>query len=102
MGGPKRGRGRHDKNQALLFALRHKLRRQIMVLMLDGREASPSQIAEELNAVLSSVAYHVRVLAECGALQATVNQNVRGATKHFYRCSMDAEWARTMLEEDED
>lgn len=102
MGGSKRGRGRHDKNQALLFALRHKLRRQILLLMLDGREASPSEIAAELNAVLSSVAYHVRVLAECGALRATGNEHVRGATKHFYRSSMDAKWARTMLEEDED
>jgi predicted transcriptional regulator len=102
MGGSKRGRGRHDKNQALLFALRHQLRRQIMQLMLDGREASPSQIAKELDARLSSVAYHVRVLAECGALKATVNEKVRGATKHFYRCSMEAEWAQEMLEEDED
>lgn len=102
MGGSKRGRGRHDKNQALLFALRHQLRRRILRLMLDGREASPSQIAEELDERLSSVAYHVRVLAGCGALTPTGNEHVRGATKHFYCCSMDAKWARVMLEEDED
>lgn len=101
MGGARRGRGRHDKNQELLFALRHQLRRRIMRLMLDGREASPSQIAAELDAILSSVAYHVRVLAECGALRPTANEHVRGATKHFYRASMDAAWAQKMLEEDE-
>jgi DNA-binding transcriptional ArsR family regulator len=100
MAGSKRSKRRRDKNHGLIAALRHPLRRQILRLMADGREASPSELAVELDQALSNVAYHVRVLAECGALRPVGNRQVRGATQHFYRWSLDAEWAQTVLEED--
>lgn len=82
------------------MALRHPLRREILRLMSDGREISPKELAEELGETLASVAYHVRVLTECGALKPTRKRKVRGATQHFYSWSLEAEWARAMLEAD--
>jgi DNA-binding transcriptional ArsR family regulator len=97
----KRGRRRRNKNHSLIAALRHPLRREILRLLSDGRKASPSEIAEALELPLSNVAYHVRVLAECGVLKAAGKQQVRGATQHFYRSTLKAEWAQAMLEEGE-
>jgi DNA-binding transcriptional ArsR family regulator len=97
-----RRRKKRNNNHALLAALRHPLRRRILRLMSDGREASPSEIAKQLGEDLSKVAYHVRVLADAGALEVSGEQPVRGATKHFYSESLDAEWAETMLDENED
>lgn len=87
-------------SQKLIAALRHPLRREILRLMSDGREASPSEVAEELDQLLSNVAYHVRVLVECGALKPVGKRKARGATQHFYSWSMEADWARAMLEAD--
>jgi DNA-binding transcriptional ArsR family regulator len=91
------GSSRHHK---LVVALRHPLRREILRLMSDGREISPSEIAQELDETLASVAYHVRVLTECGALKQARKQKVRGATQHFYSWSLEADWARAMLDAD--
>ncbi len=89
-------------NHRLITALRHPLRREILRLMSDGREASPSELAEELDQILSNVAYHVRVLTECGALKPARRKKVRGATQHFYTWSLEADWALAMLEADEE
>lgn len=48
--------------------------------------------------VLSSVAYHVRRLAELGVLEQTGTRQVRGAIEHFFRLA-DVEGAP---DEDED
>jgi DNA-binding transcriptional ArsR family regulator len=102
MAGQKRGKRRRNKNHALVTALRHPLRRAILKRMSDGRKASPSELAEELDETLSNVAYHVRVLAKSRALKPVSRRQVRGATQHFYRWSLKAKWAQAMLEEDEE
>jgi DNA-binding transcriptional ArsR family regulator len=102
MGRSKRSKRTGKKNHDLVNGLRHPLRRAILRLMSDGREASPSELAEELDESLAKVAYHVRVLAECDALKPSGSKKVRGATQHFYSWSMDAEWARAMLDADEE
>jgi len=101
-GSRRRRKRRNNNNHALLAALRHPLRRRILRLMSDGREASPSEIAKQLGEELSKVAYHVRILADAGALKAVGEQSARGATQHFYSESLDAEWAETMLDENEE
>jgi DNA-binding transcriptional ArsR family regulator len=98
-GDGKKGRGRH---RDLLAALRHPLRRCILRLMSDGREISPSQLARELDRPVTNVAYHVGVLAECGAVEEAGRRKVRGTTQHFYSRSLEAGWAADMLEEDEE
>jgi DNA-binding transcriptional ArsR family regulator len=102
MGRSKRSKKKGNMNHKLIAALRHPLRREILRLMSDGREASPCELAELLNERLSNVAYHVRVLVACGALKPTGQRKVRGGTEHFYSWSLEADWARAMLDADEE
>jgi DNA-binding transcriptional ArsR family regulator len=102
MAGSERGKGRGNKNDGLIAALRHPLRRKILRRMSDGERTSPSELARELDAPLASVAYHVQILVGCDALRPDGERQVRGAAQHFYRWSVESEWARSMLEEDEE
>ncbi|MFN8217432.1 MAG: helix-turn-helix domain-containing protein [Solirubrobacterales bacterium] len=88
---------RSDDN-ALLSALRHPLRRRILRLMEAEEPISPRQISTRLEHPLSNVSYHVRVLARCSAIALVFTEPVRGSMQHFYRASLDAPWARQMLE----
>ena len=64
---------------------------------------SPRQISIRLEHPLSNVSYHVRVLADCSAIALVFTEPVRGSMQHFYRASVEAPWARQMLElEDSD
>jgi DNA-binding transcriptional ArsR family regulator len=87
--------------QAILSALKHPMRRQILRLMKDGERISPSELMAPLEQSLSNVSYHVRVLAEYGVIEAAGHQQVRGATQHFYRWALEAEWAKELLDESE-
>src|SRR5947209_16576577 len=49
------------------------------------REASPSQLAEELNAPLGNVSYHVRILDNLGLIKLTRKKPRRGAIEHYYQ-----------------
>lgn len=95
------GSGFDNRNHKLLIALRHPLRRAILREMRDGDPISPRELAERLGERLSNVAYHVRVLAQCGAVAPAGNKDVRGATQHFYRWSLEEEWAQEILNEGE-
>jgi len=88
--------------QALLTALKHKLRRRILRVMADGEPTSPCELSRRLGESVSNVSYHVRVLAEYAIVESVEDRQVRGATQHFYRFSLDAEWARKVLEEFEE
>jgi DNA-binding transcriptional ArsR family regulator len=81
----------------LLHALRHPLRRRILHTLSKGEPRSPRQLAELLDQPLSNLSYHVRVLADCGAVKLVRTRQVRGSTQHFYRTSIKADWAQSML-----
>jgi DNA-binding transcriptional ArsR family regulator len=87
---------RSDDND-LLVALRHPLRREILREMADEKAISPRQISAALHRPLSNVSYHVRVLADCEALRLVGTRPVRGSTQHFYRATVEPEWARSAL-----
>jgi DNA-binding transcriptional ArsR family regulator len=70
-------------------ALSHPLRVQLLSA-LDGREASPVQLAEEIGAPLTLVSFHVRRLADAGLITQTGTRPVRGAVEHFYRVAVRA------------
>jgi DNA-binding transcriptional ArsR family regulator len=76
-------------NHALLNALNHPLRRQILRVMPDGEATSPRELAEWLDEPLGNLSYHVRVLAGCGALELVDEK----------RASVTAGWARSLLED---
>lgn len=67
----------------LVKALAHPLRAKLLV-SLDGREASPSQLAEETGEALGTVSYHVRTLHDMGLLKLVGEKRQRGAVEHYY------------------
>src|SRR4051794_11210507 len=86
------------KSNDLFTALGHPLRRRILRTMIAGeRETSPRQLSSSLDEPLSALSYHVRVLAECKAIELVRTGQVRGSTQHFYRARVKARWARTAL-----
>jgi DNA-binding transcriptional ArsR family regulator len=89
-------RNRPDDNE-LLMALRHPVRRRLLREMADREAVSPRELADALELPLSNVSYHVRVLADCGAVRAVGTKPVRGSLQHFYRGAVEATWARQVL-----
>lgn len=87
-----------SKSNDLFTALGHPLRRRILRTMIAGKgETSPRQLSAGLGEPLSALSYHVRVLAECEAIELVGTRQVRGSTQHFYRARIKARWARTAL-----
>ena len=82
----------------LVKALTHPLRWRILEVLNRG-VSSPREIAEELDAKLGDVGYHVRRLHELGAIELVRTEQRRGAIKHFYKANSRAwldneQWAR--------
>lgn len=74
------------------------MRRQILRAMLDsGEEVSPRELAIKLSLKLTALSYHVRVLAECRAVELVRTEQSRGSTQHFYRAVVKAPWAISAL-----
>lgn len=67
----------------LAKALAHPLRTRILA-SLEGRTASPSELADELDASLGVVSYHVRRLEALGFLKLVRREPRRGAVEHYY------------------
>jgi DNA-binding transcriptional ArsR family regulator len=86
----------------LIRALNQRLRRQILrVLHSSKGPLSPAQILEILefgDKKLSTVSYHVRVLADFKAISLVEERQVRGAMEHFYiPIAPDRGWVRGLL-----
>jgi DNA-binding transcriptional ArsR family regulator len=64
-------------------ALAHPLRTQILAA-LENRTASPTQLADELDAPLGVVSYHVRRLHALRFLKLVKRLPRRGAVEHYY------------------
>ena len=82
----------------LVKALAHPLRVQIM-RVLQGRVASPSELAEELDARLGNVSYHMRVLERLEVVELVKTKPRRGAVEHYFRARgtlriTDKAWAQ--------
>lgn len=88
-------------DQALLFLLRHPLRRRLWRLYIEeGEELSPKELADYTKQPLVNVALHVRVLRDHGAVELVRERPSRGAVEHFYAATalVDAvPWARSAL-----
>lgn len=84
---------------SLAKALAHPLRTRILA-SLESRTASPSEIAQELDAPLGVVSYHVRRLHALRFLKLVRRVPRRGALEHYYTTVggpriTDAAWAAT-------
>jgi DNA-binding transcriptional ArsR family regulator len=79
-----------DKEDALLKALGHPLRRSLLRRYVESEATNglgPKELALAEKAPLSNVSYHVRVLAEKGALEIVSEAPVRGSVAHFYEAT---------------
>ncbi len=70
-----------DRN--LVRALAHPLRVQILEA-LQGRTASPVELAREFAESLGVVSYHRKVLLKAECIEQVGTRPMRGATEHFY------------------
>ncbi|MBS1677137.1 MAG: helix-turn-helix transcriptional regulator [Actinobacteria bacterium] len=99
---PTMGDDKKTDDNELLIALRHPLRRQILRAMVAQDPISPREISEELKEPLSNISYHVRVLADCGAVTLVDTTPVRGSMQHFYSPTIEEPWALAVLGLSED
>ena len=93
---PAQGSGELD--ESLLRAISHPLRHRLLG-MLDGRTASPNQLARELDLPLGRVSYHIRLLNDLGAIELVRTEPRRGALEHFYKAVTsvwfsEGDWAK--------
>lgn len=86
-----------DDGEAMMFALRHPLRRHILVALADG-VSSPKQLSHRFREELSLVAYHSRALRFYGLIDRVDAAKVRGSVQHFYRANELGERALTLAE----
>jgi DNA-binding transcriptional ArsR family regulator len=83
----------------LAKALAHPLRTRLLA-SLEGRTASPSELADELGAPLGVVSYHVRRLTSLGFVKLVKRVPRRGAVEHYYTAATrprvtDEAWGAT-------
>jgi DNA-binding transcriptional ArsR family regulator len=79
--------------------LSHPLRPRILQILADRGEASPNEIASELDVPLGTLSYHTRLLRDAGWIELVREVPRRGAVEHFYRAVVrpeidDAHWER--------
>jgi DNA-binding transcriptional ArsR family regulator len=84
----------------VLIALRHPTRREILRLIQERSSISPRELSAELHGSLSNISYHVQVLVVCGAVQLVGPRQVRGSMEHFYKFTIEEDWALTVLDND--
>lgn len=72
----------------LAKAMSHPLRARILASLRHG-EASPRELSTTLDAPLSTVAYHVRVLVSLDLVELVGQIPRRGSVEHFYRGNAD-------------
>ena len=85
-----------DEATRMAKALSHPLR-SVILSRLNERVASPSELAEELDAPLGTVSYHVRTLLNLDCIELVSTRPRRGAVEHHYRAIQrawgdDATW----------
>ena len=93
--------GEGDPERALIFCLRHPLRRELLRLYVkEADRLSPKQLSDFTKKHLSLVGYHVRELAKYGAVELVGTKPRRGSVEHFYRATPlvdEVPWARAAL-----
>lgn len=89
------------KVEVLMFLLGHPLRKRLLRLYLQADEMrSPKELTVPTDSPISSVSYHVRVLAEYEAIELVETQPRRGSVEHFYEATGlvdEVPWARSVL-----
>jgi len=76
---------KRDHQGRMLHALNHKIRRDIVKLLIHGpSQVSPIAVSRSVNVKVANLSYHFRVLHDNGVLELIDEQPKRGAVEHFY------------------
>lgn len=98
---PKKPKRDLSPEEVLLSILQHPLRRELLKLYVEAEEMrSPKELTLPTNGHLSNVGYHVRVLAEKGAVELVAEEARRGSVEHFYEPTAlvdEVPWGRAAL-----
>jgi DNA-binding transcriptional ArsR family regulator len=87
-------------NDRLVAAISHPTRMRAMCLLWE-KEASPREIAAELDEPLNNVTYHVKQLLELGWIELVAQRPAHGGrvVEHFYKASRSSEFGDAELQE---
>lgn len=89
------------REETLVFLLQHPLRKRLLRLYIEAKEMrSPKELSVPTNHHISDISYHVRVLAEHGAVELVAEEPRRGSVEHFYEATPlvdEIPWARAAL-----
>lgn len=93
---------REVAERALLVCIRNPFRRRLLRIYVEsGDTLSPKELTDLTKRPhLLNVSYHVRVLAQYGAVELVETRPVRGSIEHFYRAASlvdDVPWGRAAL-----
>jgi DNA-binding transcriptional ArsR family regulator len=80
----KRSSTKRDAKSKTHSLLAHPLRARIWTMLSNG-EYSPNGLAQELDAPIGNVSYHVRILSEANVIRQTNVIPRRGAVEHYYK-----------------
>lgn len=85
-------------DRRLVQAIGHPVREHILVV-LNERQASPTEIGDELELDVSAFYKHVQVLERLGCIECVGTRRVRGANERFFRATSilsfdDEAWQR--------
>lgn len=83
-----------DRVAALASALSHPDRVRLLDRLASVRELSPRSFSDATGVPLGTAAYHVRALRSAGLIEATREEQRRGAMEHFYALTDDGKAAR--------
>jgi DNA-binding transcriptional ArsR family regulator len=88
--------------EALHTILQHPLRKELLRLIVEAGEElrTPKELTVSVSEGISSVSYHVRVLAEYGTVELIDKQPRRGSVEHFYEATSlvdEVPWGRLAL-----
>jgi DNA-binding transcriptional ArsR family regulator len=87
--------------ETLVFLLQHPLRKRLLRLYVETKaRRSPKELVAPTDEHIYSVSYHVRVLAEHGAVVLVAEEPRRGSVEHFYEATPlvdEVPWARAAL-----
>jgi len=84
----------------LAKAFTHPLRGHVWVVLFEKGEASPTEVADELELEVNEVSYHFRKLTRRGLIRVVRTEKRRGFDEHFYQPIVpaldfdDAEWMK--------
>lgn len=71
--------------EAVTYAVGHRIRVEILAALNEGEEASTSDLARIAHQPLSTVSHHVEELLKAGAIEVARTERVRSVQQNFYR-----------------